>query len=194
MVFVGILCFVEPSISNIRLVTYCKGFEAAPRLQLCPLEVCALMRPPLPLHLEFSPLRTHSHLAFLPHSPALLSLALSRVRCLAPFNPFIRDRQLLLIPLREGGSVGERRSRRRGLNDHQSFVRCTKFTKEHRARSLGGREAAILQGCRMAKFYPFLSMRWVLGWRRNPRKGRDQILQHSTAELLPFKLEGPNMY
>ena len=42
----------------------------------------------------------------------------------------------------------------------------------------------VSQGCQMAKFDPFLS--WIApGWRawgRNPRKGRDQILQRSVAE------------
>ena len=40
------------------------------------------------------------------------------------------------------------------------------------------------QGCQMAKFDPFLSLDCgrVEGGRRNPRKGRDQILQRSVAE------------
>ena len=42
----------------------------------------------------------------------------------------------------------------------------------------------VEHGCQMAKFDPFLT--WIApGWRawgRNPRKGRDQILQRSVAE------------
>ena len=40
------------------------------------------------------------------------------------------------------------------------------------------------QGCQMAKFDPFLSLdcAGVEGVGRNPRKGRDQILQRSKAE------------
>ena len=40
------------------------------------------------------------------------------------------------------------------------------------------------QGCQMAKFDPFLSLDCarVEGVGRNPRKGRDQILQHGVAE------------
>ena len=40
------------------------------------------------------------------------------------------------------------------------------------------------QGCQMAKFDPFLSLDCarVEGGGRNPRKGRDQILQRSVAE------------
>ena len=44
--------------------------------------------------------------------------------------------------------------------------------------------AACVQGCQMAKFDPFLSLDCarVEGVGRNPRKGRDQILQRSVAE------------
>ena len=47
-------------------------------------------------------------------------------------------------------------------------------------RERGGKEG---QGCQMAKFDPFLSLDGarVEGVGRNPRKGRDQILQRSVA-------------
>ena len=48
----------------------------------------------------------------------------------------------------------------------------------------------------MAKFDPFLSLdcNRSEGMGRNPREGRDQILQRSVAELKSFKLKGPNIY
>ena len=48
----------------------------------------------------------------------------------------------------------------------------------------------------MAKFDPFLSLDCarVEGVGRNPRKGRDQILQCSVAEPIVQKPEGPNTY
>ena len=47
------------------------------------------------------------------------------------------------------------------------------------------REQTCRQGCKMAKFDPFLSLDCarVEGRAHNPRKGRDQILQRSVAEL-----------
>ena len=43
---------------------------------------------------------------------------------------------------------------------------------------------AFVQSCQMAKFDPFLSLDCarVEGVGRNPRRGRDQILQRSVAE------------
>ena len=51
-------------------------------------------------------------------------------------------------------------------------------------RRLRIRLGAKSQCCQMAKFDPFLSLHCarVEAWGRNPRKGRDQILQRSVAE------------
>ena len=48
----------------------------------------------------------------------------------------------------------------------------------------GGSRRPAAQGCQMAKFDPYLSLDCarVEGVGRNPRKGRDQILQRSVAE------------